>query len=252
MCYEEGVLQAFLDGELEEGKRREIKEHLEVCSRCQNIYQELKDNDVFVAEKLGGFKRAFRKNEVELKDSWNKFLIKASRVDSNKRRIIMKKWKKPLIAGVAGLVILTSLTFSPVQGIASDLLKVFRVSKLETVNLTLDDLTEIRNALSSQEGKIDLASLGKAEVVGNRENIASYEGEEAWNQLKNISDFKVKLPYYLPESIKTGSRTGGSGNSIIGIIDENGEFIPQTEGENTSQFRAFVEDGFAINFDLNV
>lgn len=240
MCFEEGLLQSFLDGEVKGEKAKEISDHLAICLNCRRILEDLKQNSSFAEEKLAGYDQGLTLN---IEEDWRKFLTVANYCDyKSRRKMIMTKLKKPLVAGVAGLVLVTSLAFSPMRGIASDFLKVFRVSKIQVVNLTLDDLQELKNNLAAQEGKINLDSFGQAEIIGKQKQT-----EISWSELKNIGEFDVKIPQYIP----TGFIQGSSEGALTGTVDSDGKFTPFSQGgdgENT----AFVQDGVVMKLNLNV
>lgn len=50
MCFDRGILQAFLDHEVKNFQREEITKHLAECDVCQGILQQLAKNQQFTDE----------------------------------------------------------------------------------------------------------------------------------------------------------------------------------------------------------
>lgn len=55
-CPEMGTMQAYIDGELDIGARKDIEIHINTCEVCRHTFDELKGNDDFVFEKLTYYK----------------------------------------------------------------------------------------------------------------------------------------------------------------------------------------------------
>lgn len=55
MCYNEGQLQAYLDGELSAREMEHIREHITACEGCRRILHELESNAAFVETSIGAY-----------------------------------------------------------------------------------------------------------------------------------------------------------------------------------------------------
>ncbi|MEW9081734.1 anti-sigma factor [Caldanaerobacter subterraneus] len=78
MCYDEGTLQAYLDGELNELTSKNIEEHVKTCSTCRQKLEELKFINEFTAN-------ALKTSNIDLNDAWIAFNEKLSK-ENNKRK----------------------------------------------------------------------------------------------------------------------------------------------------------------------
>ena len=67
MCIDLQMLSAYMDGELKEPYRTQVKEHLEHCAACKNLLEDMKkldekiQKDVFLEEELNRNKDAIYK-----------------------------------------------------------------------------------------------------------------------------------------------------------------------------------------------
>lgn len=78
MCYEKGVLQAHLDGELAEPEMGRVREHAAKCGKCNAILQELRDNAAFVDMSVGAYVETIAL-APDTQTAWNKFAEKRAR-----------------------------------------------------------------------------------------------------------------------------------------------------------------------------
>ncbi|MCG0274800.1 MAG: zf-HC2 domain-containing protein [Thermosediminibacteraceae bacterium] len=158
MCYDEGMLQAYLDGELNEKEEKRIKAHLASCRSCEKLLRELKDLGDFAKNKLA---LDFNPPEDSLKKRYKYLMIKKGAQD------IMKKYGKLVAAFMAVLVISSAIWFAPVRDAVADFLSIFRLSKIEAVKITPEDLEQIKHRLNESGIKeIDLEQLGKVRATG--------------------------------------------------------------------------------------
>lgn len=97
----------------------------------------------------------------------------------------------PVRVAALAIVVLAaaSLAFAPVRSLASELLRVFRVERVETISLTQEDLTRISESLSAGNGHVDLEALGDVWTDGSPE-FEPVSLAEAREEL----DFDVRLP----------------------------------------------------------
>jgi hypothetical protein len=78
MCYEKGVLQAYLDGELTEPAMERVREHAAECGRCNAILQELRENAAFVDMSVGAYMETISPGP-DTRDAWDRFAAKKAR-----------------------------------------------------------------------------------------------------------------------------------------------------------------------------
>lgn len=191
--YQSGDLQAYLDGELSRNERKKIALHLEHCSSCQtNLQNAKKMNDWLdmvlresLAEKCGNSPEPdvsvawenlqARLNEgTETKNNLKLISEEGRWVKMNNRR---RKW----MAGGVAAAIVASIVFVPqIQAVASDLLNLLRIDKVQTIQLSPQDLEEIRANLEKfHDGEIDLKGKGHMSVEGHHQGQTFASLEEA-------------------------------------------------------------------------
>jgi len=187
---EAGMMQALLDGELNEEKASKLKEHLKECADCQKLYSELKENQDFN-------QKAFKSFEgLTLKRNF-KFEKKKG------LRYMLKKSKKGMAAIAVGLVLAIFIAFPPARAVAEDFLQIFRVNRLETVEITAQDIEEMRNALENAQGTVDLKEFGSLTASN-----VSYEAKDTTiEEAQKVLGFELKEVRHLPFDLKSKDYT---------------------------------------------
>ncbi|TYP56719.1 DUF4367 domain-containing protein [Thermosediminibacter litoriperuensis] len=158
MCYDEGILQAFIDGELGREKENEIRVHLETCTTCAQLVGELKDLNDFARSKLAV---DFNPGEEHIKKRFEYVMMRKGVSD------LVRKYGKAVAGFAAALLVSSTLWFAPVRDAAADFLSIFRVSKIQAVKITLEDLEHIKQQLNGRGIRdIDLKQYGKVKATG--------------------------------------------------------------------------------------
>jgi hypothetical protein len=155
MCYDEGRLLAYLDEEVPEAERLDMREHISACDECGASVGRLRADREFAASELAGLHPAARVVSLPSARTGRPAAYAGRR----------SAWKAYAAAAAAVLVV-ASFAFAPVRSAAADLLRIFRVDNVQTVTLTQADLTSIQSTLKSGSGHIDLKSLGEAWIDG--------------------------------------------------------------------------------------
>lgn len=170
-CLDEGLIQAYLDDEVDANKANEIMSHLETCSNCYELYKSLKAADVFCTEALSSY--AFQM-ERQYKKEKGVFYY-------------MKKYQKYLAsAAVVGLIV-TGLSIEPVRAAVGEVVSVFRAEEIKTMDISLASLQELEQAISSKEGDINIDNLAQIKQSGGEnEHLKSFE------EAKSLADFDLK------------------------------------------------------------
>jgi len=192
MCYEEGILQAYLDDQLDSVQWWEITQHLESCTSCRNKLEELRANDLFVQECLSIFPTSAPESNFDNKarlsvvpdggrSKWQKYTGRKFR--------FMKKYNKLVAAAAMATMLFTAFSFPVVRSMASEFLTIFRVESVQTINISQADIKELEKAFQEGAGKVDIEKFGKIEVTGKQESIPVTTDEAA-----RAVDFDIKLP----------------------------------------------------------
>ena len=78
MCYDQGTLQAYIDGELSELEMRHVEEHVAECKSCGLTIQQLKDSAFFVDAKVGAYVNAVEPL-YDTQTAWERFAREKAR-----------------------------------------------------------------------------------------------------------------------------------------------------------------------------
>lgn len=106
-CYDTGILQSYIDGELSEEMMEKVSEHLDKCKVCQNQFDELLDMNKWEVELKS---EDIERDAIDVEKAWNELEEKL-----NNRNIIsrirgafmnMNKLKKFTTVTVSALMIM--------------------------------------------------------------------------------------------------------------------------------------------------
>ena len=193
MCLDVGILQAYLDQELDAPQRGEVETCLSVCEECRRLLEELKNNNNFVVTKLEIYASEVEAFGIETNAAWARFYgdlpAKENKLKLGEVFQFMKRYRLAATAGVMALVLAASLSFSSVRSFAGEILTVFRVNKVQTININPQEMASMKDAIEKGTGKVDIDNFGKIEVSGK--NAVE---EVSLEQARQSVDFSIKLP----------------------------------------------------------
>ncbi len=193
MCYSQDELQTYLDSEVTQQKRWEIEVHLENCKECQNIFSELKKQDEMVGSVLEGYNSINQKLKPNTKQAWKRFTKEYA--GESRRHLsegvgqYMRRYGK-IAAVLATMISLAALlSFAPVRASVADFLSIFRMDRIETVNITPRDLARLEEVMKSGGEEVNIENFGEVAVEGKEETkIVSLE------EAQKAVDFSLKIP----------------------------------------------------------
>lgn len=188
-CPDKGIIQAFIDCELDIELKKEIENHISSCTKCSESLKELKENDDFVFGKLKGYKKFIEDNTA----SFSKPIVPGSSnhtgfIEKKGVSMFMSKYKKVIAAACAVIVIAACITFQPLRSAIASTLSIFRVENIKGITVSLHDLQEIQQKLQSNQPEINMDKMGKIKTSGGQRKA------ESLKELQGFSDFKVLLP----------------------------------------------------------
>jgi len=192
MCYDEGILQAYIDDQLESALWWEITRHLERCATCRRNLDELRSSDMFVQACLSVFPTDASTTTPVTRVHLN--VVPEGR-RSKLLKIIgrkfdfMKQYKKLVAVAAMAAVMFTAFSFPAVRSVASEFLTVFRVESVQTINISTADMHNLEKAFREGAGRVDIENFGKIEVDGKQESVLVTPAEAA-----EAVDFDLKLP----------------------------------------------------------
>lgn len=192
-CLHKGILQAYIDGELDIDLRKEVETHISECESCKDVYNRMKSVDDLVFDKMSCYREYFESNSALEFKPFKKVKTPTTESVSDhgyKTGIVnlIQKYRKAISAACAMVILTTCLTVQPVRAFISDALNMFRVENVKGISFTLDDIYKIRESFTKQQGKIDLDKLGSIEKKGFETLAISVD------EAKRISDFAILLP----------------------------------------------------------
>ncbi|MFZ5595469.1 MAG: anti-sigma factor family protein [Bacillota bacterium] len=193
MCYDEGRMQAYIDGQLGDREAGEIQEHLNTCSECGALYRRLLENDMVVRISMENFFATDRERfDAEL--AWRRLRLEKIKAGEkqDKKGIRREKMKirKYMTAAAAVLLLVGLFSYSPVRSAAADFLTIFRSEKVQAIAITPQDMEQVEKMMKDGTGKVDIENFGKFEVSGERGKPVGVTEQEA----RAAVDFDLKLP----------------------------------------------------------
>ncbi|WP_010245260.1 DUF4367 domain-containing protein [Acetivibrio cellulolyticus] len=193
-CPGNDVLQAYIDGELEIGVRKNIETHLADCDKCKNLLAVLKENDDFVFAKLQNYRQHFEECNVPCSTQHE---VNTKNIIIHNKGVFkhMLKNRKFVAAACAALVVTVCITVQPVRATLASALSIFRVENVKGINLTLEDIQQIQQKLSNGQGEISLDKMGSIKMQGGEKRTSSPE------DVKKLSDIAVTFPSVLSGEI---------------------------------------------------
>lgn len=166
MCPEEGILQAYLDGELDLDMASRVAGHLAACTACRERLHGLEKLAAGTGAALAPYRREteavvrpVRVPPMSLPPGGNRPLTKTRRIGDMIRQ---HKWFSG--AAAAALALAVFLSWAPGRSLAAQFLNVFRMEKIQVVKITPEDMAQLDKLLSGQGGEVDIKSFGRVEV----------------------------------------------------------------------------------------
>lgn len=202
VCYDTGTLQAYLEGEVTAGQKAEIEAHLASCRLCSGKYGKIKENQAFTNSMLAGYMQLLGRGNVDTGAAWDRFQGKFIHRQGSKRKndytwkgvlTMLSRYRAAATAAVIVLAMAISFSFGEVRTAASELLTIFRVEKVKTINITPSDMAGIEKAMSEGAGQVDIENFGQV-VFNGKQQTEKTTLEKAGEAV----DFEIKLPAGLP------------------------------------------------------
>ena len=139
ICLDEGTLRAFVDGELEEGRRREVERHVAGCGECRQALEEIEESSSWVRTALGRLDAGAAPDVNRALSRFRQQLAISKEKPSIWHRLgsVFVRQHYRLVAAAVAVVFALSIAFAypPVRSTADGLLAVFRVQKFEAVRV---------------------------------------------------------------------------------------------------------------------
>jgi len=211
-------------------------EHLAACRLCREKYEEIKENQAFVNGRLTGYMQLLGRENFDTEAAWDRFEGEYVHRQEGKQKStfawkgvlkMMSRYRAAATAAVLVLAMAVSFSFGPVRSAASELLTIFRVEKVKTVNITHADIASIENAMREGAGQVDIDNFGKLEFSGKQQREKTTIEEAS-----GAVDFDIKLPSGLPgySEPELFMETGVTINFTLDTVNTN-EFLQSIGSE---------------------
>ena len=199
-CYEDHLLLAYMDGELK-SESMAVESHLQECNQCQARLRALADDEQYLEGVLSDHLEEVELGHAFKQESWIRFKFqlssnpkqKPARVSPGRRQVSPGVGRAKFRLGVAAAVVLLligSLALGGVRSAVADLLSVFRVDRIETIGVSIQDMAQMDEALKKGVERIDIENIGTFRVKGSEVTIPDWTLAKAENNL----GFKILKP----------------------------------------------------------
>ncbi|WP_338826288.1 hypothetical protein MTBGP_10490 [Moorella thermoacetica] len=192
MCPEEGLLQAYLDGELDAEMTARVADHLAGCPACLQRLQDLEELADSTTTALAAYRRETEAAGRPLRAPGPGSMPFRHRPLTKARRMVdmirQHKWFSGAAAAVLALAVF--LSWAPGRSLAAQFLNIFRMEKIQVVKITPEDMAQLDKLFNGQGGEVDIRNFGRVEV--RRPAEPRVEVDPA--QVESLSGMKLDLP----------------------------------------------------------
>jgi len=197
MCYSEGTLQAFLDGEMDRSQRREVEEHLKSCPECAELLERLRAAERFSGRVLGTYLEDSRQDAQESGEAWDRLQARLRPFRREAWFKVALRYRAVTVGVAAVLVLAIGLSFGPVRAAAGRFLSIFRVTRFETIAVTPDLIARVQEVIRQGFGLVRIGELGEVEF-----GTSGPRGLVSRDQAKQALGFPIRLPTHLPAGME--------------------------------------------------
>ena len=203
MCPEEGLLQAYLDGELDVDTAARVAGHLTGCAACRERLLALEELAGSTTAALAPYRRETAATER---------LVRAPRMrqlpyngqpltkTTKTRRFVNMFQRYKWFAGAAASVLTLAffLSWAPGRSLAAQFLNIFRMERIQVVEITPEDMAQLAKLLDGLEG-ID-GPVGEVEIRNIGRVRVEHPPDTAWivaadpTQAEELSGLSLNLP----------------------------------------------------------
>lgn len=185
-CLSEGIIQAYIDEELNDIEMKEVEMHLFQCEKCKEVYKELKSINSFAMDKLKDYKKDF--NITPIKPVNMDIKMKNRKGESK----IMKRYKKVTAAACVALAITTCVSVQPIRAAVINAVSIFRANDIKSVNISLDDVKKLKSELEKNKSDINIDKIGKVKYQGGEQKTVTID------EAKKALPFTILYPENMP------------------------------------------------------
>ncbi len=183
----QGQLRAYLDGETDEAETARLMQHLETCPTCQQQAHDLTAQARGVQAHLAslGAQATAPARLAAARARLESYRMQKEN-ETMLTKIFARRWRPAWIAAALVLILGISLTFPPVQALASSFLGLFRV---QTVAFVEVDPQGLPSGLGNYQ-QFDDFFADSLQVEGGGDVVKAADAAEA----SRLAGFTVRLP----------------------------------------------------------
>jgi hypothetical protein len=196
VCPEEGILQTYLDGELDMDTSMWVADHLAGCAACRERLHTLEELSGGTAAALAPYRHETVSTAMRrpVRVPRRRHLSYRYQPLTKARRFVNMYQRYKWFAGAAASVLALALflSWAPGRSLAAQFLNIFRMERIQVVEITPEDmaqLAELFDDIDGQGGEADIRNFGRIRVEQN------YQWMEADpSQAERLSGLKLNLP----------------------------------------------------------
>ncbi|MZP30349.1 DUF4367 domain-containing protein [Heliobacterium undosum] len=198
-CRDQGTWQAFLDNEVSAAEKEELQRHLDTCAPCAATLSELTELEHWSNRQVTAYQQVIETEApfppaTALPPFQPDKLRAPLPKDKQGGTMMTTQWKKWLSVAAAAALVTGALTVAPVQQAVADFLSLFRVQKLQVVQVSPEQINDMAQAVKSKVGQVDLKQFGQVDVLKKPE-----ENRVSPAKATELLPFAFKQPAFLPD-----------------------------------------------------
>jgi len=206
MCLEEGILQAYLDAELDVEMAGEVASHLAGCAACRESLRSLAELADCTAASLTSYMQATAAISRPEHVIHMSHLRHRHEYQTKHRGLVnmMKHYKG--LASVAISVLALALIFSTAPGrtLAAQFLNIFRMERIQIIAITPEDMAALGRLLDNYpggNGEVDIMNFGRVRVEDPADAARVVTADAT--EVEELSGVKLNLPATLAGQART-------------------------------------------------
>jgi len=169
VCPEEGILQSYLDGELGVDMAVRVAGHLAECTACRERLHALEELAGIATAALEPYRMETAAMGLPVRVPRMRHLPRRYQSLTKTRRLInmIHRYKWLTGAAAAVLVLAFFLSWAPARSLAAQFLNIFRMEKIQVVEITPKDMAQLDKLFDGIEGnegptgEVDIRNFGK-------------------------------------------------------------------------------------------
>ena len=188
--FEEGHLRAYYDGALSEEEHLQVQEHLAACSRCARQAAAIETRGKRITALLAGMDPRSAREPVSAQVARHHFdsYVELRKESSMLQKMFARRYRPVWGATAVALVLAIAFSFAPVRTFAGNLLALFRVQKVEFIEVSPSQIPD-EETLQAALGRLEIVMDDQVTIEGGGEPQVIDE-----DTARGLSVFPVRFP----------------------------------------------------------